>query len=104
VQIYREVILHPIYYRVLQKQGSQWLLHGSKLTSANNTSIGIQDLDQYNLSLERLINDLFRVNAGRDGFYIANLKDKQYYYCGLTADSVKTQFLSLGIGRVDPNE
>jgi hypothetical protein len=97
-------VLHPIDYRVLQKQGSQWLLHGSKLTSANPTSIGIQDLEHYNLTLEKLIAELFRVKAGRDGFYIANLKDKKYYYCGLEADSVKAQFLSLGIGRVDPNE
>lgn len=45
---------------------------------------------------------LFRLNGGRAGFYLANLKDKQYYYCGRSLEGVQTQLFNLGIGRYDP--
>lgn len=46
--------------------------------------------------------ELFRINCGRDGYYLANLRDKKYYYCGLEFEDINTKLKELGIGRDDP--
>ncbi len=45
---------------------------------------------------------LFGVNGGKQGYYIANILDKKYYYCGTQWEDVKTKLKELGIGRDDP--
>jgi len=35
---------------------------------------------------------------------LANIKDKQYYYCGKNWEDVKAQLIEVGIGRPDPVE
>ncbi|MDB9442061.1 hypothetical protein PN497_11915 [Sphaerospermopsis kisseleviana CS-549] len=47
--------------------------------------------------------ELFRVNGGKNGYYIANIRDKQHYYCGSDWADVKVKLRQLGIGRNDPN-
>jgi hypothetical protein len=37
---------------------------------------------QFGLTAEQVIIELFRIDAGRQGYYLANLKDQRYYYCG----------------------
>lgn len=37
-----------------------------------------------------------------DGYYLANLKDKQYYYCGEKEADVRIKLQSLGISTHDP--
>lgn len=93
-------VLFPRYYRLLRRDGPNWLSYGTLLTS--NKRVGVGDLDEYGLTVEQLISELFRVRVGAEGFYIANLRAKKYYYCGLTMEDVKSKFLELGIGRRDP--
>jgi hypothetical protein len=50
------------------------------------------------------VNALFRINGGRQGYYIANIKDNKYYYCGVEWEGVKAKLQELGIGRPDPIE
>jgi hypothetical protein len=59
---------------------------------------------KYDISREQLVIELFRVNGGKSGYYIGDLKQKQFYYCGDNSDSVLAQLRSLGIGRDDPME
>ncbi len=33
------------------------------------------------------------------GYYLVNLAERKYYYCGETWEDVKAKFLDLGIGR-----
>jgi len=44
---------------------------------------------------------LFRINGGRAGFYLVNLKARKYYYCGVCLSDVKLTLQSLGIGKPD---
>ncbi|MHC5860321.1 hypothetical protein [Nostoc sp.] len=48
--------------------------------------------------------ELFRVNGGKSGFYLANIQGKKYFYCGQKWEDVKAKLRSLGIGRDDPME
>ena len=45
--------------------------------------------------------ELFRLNGGRDGFYLANLHDREYHYCGLEAEDVPPKLIELGLLAVD---
>lgn len=96
-------ILHPDYFRVLECQGSRWVSRGSKLTGTGPAPLSEVE-ERYNITRSRLITDLFRINGGRLGYYLANLRDKRYYYCGESLEDVRLQLLALGIGRADPME
>jgi hypothetical protein len=45
---------------------------------------------------------LFRINGGKAGYYLANLRRKKFYYCGTEPAGIKGKILDLGIGREDP--
>jgi hypothetical protein len=57
---------------------------------------------KYDISREKLVIELFRVNGGKPGFYLANFRDKKYHYCGQNREGITSKLLELGIGRVDP--
>ncbi len=59
----------------------------------------------YDISLQQIAIELFRINGGRCGYYLADLRIlKKYYYCGNEPEDVKLKLLELGIGRIDPLE
>lgn len=50
-------------------------------------SVDMNDLKlMYGISEQQIVIELFRINGGKVGFYLADLRHKQYYYCGLTID------------------
>ncbi len=57
---------------------------------------------KYGLSKHKVMIELFRIRGGKISYYLADLRDKKYYYCGEAEGSVKDKLLELGIGRVDP--
>lgn len=59
---------------------------------------------QFGLTDRQVVIELFRINGGKPGYYLANLRDRKYYYCGLEWEDVKATFQGLGIGRADPLE
>ncbi|MHC5720265.1 MAG: hypothetical protein ACYTX0_51600, partial [Nostoc sp.] len=44
---------------------------------------------KYDISREDLAIELFRVNDGRAGYCIGDLKQKRFYYCGVDLESVR---------------
>lgn len=96
----KTTILHPDYYRVILCDSGRWFAVGSKLTS--DRPVGFRG--EYGITRSQLITELFRINGGKHGYYLANLKSKEYYYCGSSLENVRQQLLKLGIGRTDPNE
>lgn len=59
---------------------------------------------QFGLTEQQVVIELFRINGGKPGYYLANLRDRKYYYCGLEWEDIKTTLQNLGIGRADPVE
>ncbi|MBR8835400.1 MAG: hypothetical protein DSM106950_15590 [Stigonema ocellatum SAG 48.90 = DSM 106950] len=100
-------IVSPVYYRIYDRVGTKWfavepsgIFYNPTDTSASLTHI----VEQYGLKESKIIIELFRINGGRPGYYLANLRDKKYYYCGSNCEDVKKKLLELGIGRADPME
>ncbi len=68
-------------------------------------AVDLQDFELlYGISKQQVVVELFRINGGKAGYYLANLRRKQYYYCGEDWESIRVTLRSLGIGRDDPIE
>jgi hypothetical protein len=61
-------------------------------------------LNFYGLTKSKIILECVRTTQGKLGYYLINLKDKQFYYCGVSIESVEEKLLDLGIGKIDPME
>ncbi|MBO3462974.1 hypothetical protein G7B40_001645 [Aetokthonos hydrillicola Thurmond2011] len=99
-------IVTPIYYQIYKRVGATWIVKDPSQVFYNPSSeqTDLQKIARlFDTTEQAVIIELFRLNGGQPGYYLANLKDKKYYYCG-TWEGVKQKLLELGIGRVDPME
>jgi hypothetical protein len=98
-------LVTPYHYRIYECSGSRWFVFDAARVFYNSTNrpINLVDVEQeFGLTSQQVVIELFRINGGTAGYYLANLKDKKYYYCGLDWEDVKRQLLTLGIGREEP--
>ena len=108
-------LVYPAYYRIVKREirykGGCWCFSRSKIFY-NPLNLPIEGGDFSQADVEALfgttkaevVTELFRINGGKLGYYLANLLDKQYYYCGGTIDDVRHTLQGLGIGRPEPME
>lgn len=100
-------IVHPLYYQVYQREGTRWFVleKGRVFYNLSNTPTQLEHIErQFGLTEEHIIIELFRIYGGKPGYYLANLRDRRYHYCGPDFEDVKNTLLCLGIGRPDPME
>jgi len=100
-------IVHPVYYRIIERRGNGWAFkEGEPFINLFDESILSQkDLfAAFDTSMKKVAIELFRINGGKQGYYIADIQDKKYYYCGREWSDVKAKLKELGIGRPDPME
>ncbi len=91
----------PTHYRIVLRDETtlKWTVEGAKATSPD-TPIGMEGVSkQFGITNLALVASLFRINGGRAGYYATNLRDKKYYYCGLTLEDVRDKLLNLGIAQ-----
>jgi len=97
----------PDYYRVFERIAGGWLMKPCQFFYRHTLSeTNDNDLDLlYGISPQQVAIELFRINGGSSGYYLADLRSsKKYYYCGSKPEDVKLKLLELGIGRADPLE
>ncbi|GAA6623470.1 hypothetical protein [Scytonema sp. NUACC26] len=94
-------IVYPNYYRVIRCENGRWFIKTAKLCGLNS-SIGLPG-EEYGVSSDELLIALFQINGGKAGYYLANLRDRKYYFCGISLEDVRHKLLSLGISRIDPH-
>ncbi|MBE9106224.1 hypothetical protein IQ229_15155 [Nostoc cf. edaphicum LEGE 07299] len=96
----------PIHLQIYEREGTKWFFHGGEVFyNARGIPTDLDStLKENGLTRMNVVAELFRINGGKSGFYIANVRDKKYYYCGQGWENVKAQLRSLGIGRDDPME
>lgn len=98
-------ICYPVYYRIIERRSDGWAFTKGKpfLNLFNAPWLSHDALFMVcGISIRKVAIELFRINGGKQGYYIANILDKKYYYCGTEWEDVKTKLLELGIGRPDP--
>ncbi|TBR56469.1 hypothetical protein B4U84_29765 [Westiellopsis prolifica IICB1] len=98
-------IFYPVYCRIVERRGNGWAFTKGEpfINWFNAPWLEQKDLfAAFGTSMKKVAIELFRINGGRQGFYIADIKDKKYYYCGTCWEDVKTKLQELGITRPDP--
>ena len=50
-----------------------------------------EEFKAFGTSMKHVAVELFRINGGKPGYYIANILDKKYYYCGVEWKDVKAK-------------
>jgi hypothetical protein len=98
-------IVRPAYYRVIQRIDNIWRFReGQPFYNPTHMLSDYHQVDiyqSYSTTMKKVAIALFRINGGKAGFYIANLRDREYYYCGESLSDVKLTLQNLGIGRPD---
>ena len=97
----------PAHIQIVERENKQWyFLQPSRIVSLGSHS---PDSDfftcreqQYGLTKAKIALEFRLLTGGAPGLYIADMKEKLYYYCGDSWDGVRAKLLELGIGRVHP--
>ena len=98
-------IITPYHYKIYERQGTKWFTLDAERVFYNGTNqpLDLQNVErEFGLFDEQIVIELFRVNGGKPGFYLGNLRDRKFYYCGLKWEDIKTTIIQLGIGRAEP--
>ena len=98
-------VVFPVYYQIIQRKGNGWAFkHSEPFINLFNTPIlsPEEEFKTFGTSMKKVAVELFRINGGKQGYYVANILDKKYYYCGVEWKDVKAKLRELGIGRTDP--
>jgi hypothetical protein len=101
-------IIHPLHFMTIRKERKNWYFSpGDIFYNPRNVPVFLEveeRLQQFKLTPAKVMIELFRINGGRDGHYLANLRDRKYYYCGTELQDITVTLRSLGIGTDDPME
>lgn len=102
-------IVHPIRFRIIERkiapEKSYWhFLRGKGFYNPMNLPNQGDIEFMFGTTKQDVILKLIDINGGQPGYYLADLHNKEYYYCGVEWNDVKMQLQSLGIGSPDPME
>ena len=100
-----DTIVRPIHYRIIERRGKIWAFKEGEtfVNWFNVPDLEMEDLfSLFDTSMEKIAAELRRINGAKNGYYIANILDKKYYYCGVEWEDVKLKLKELGIGKPDP--
>jgi hypothetical protein len=93
-------LIYPSYFRILQREVDGWSIRNVGIFyNHSGRECNLDDWTEYGITKQKLVIELFRQYGGKLGYYLANLKDKRYYYCGLTDEDIQNTLYSIGIGR-----
>lgn len=94
----------PIHIQIYEREGTKWFFYGGNVFyNPRGISTDLKStLERNGLTKIKVLVELFRINGGKPGLYLANIRDKKYYYCGQGWEDVLAKLRTLGIGRDDP--
>ncbi|MBW4666065.1 MAG: hypothetical protein KME60_01135 [Cyanomargarita calcarea GSE-NOS-MK-12-04C] len=98
-------IVYPVHCRLVVRRRDSWYFtKGDVFVNLFNIPV----LEQKDLfacfgtTMKEVANELKIINGGKEGFYIADILEKKYCYCGDSWKDVKIKLQELGITRPDP--
>jgi hypothetical protein len=102
-----ETIVYPVHYRLVVRREDTWhFTKGDVFVNLFNIPV-LEQKDLFAVfgtTMKEVANELRILNGGKEGFYIADILEKKYYYCGDSWKYVKIKLQELGITRPDPAE
>jgi hypothetical protein len=98
------LVITPNHYWIFRHQNKEWLLCPSKFfyrTKPLYVDLADPEL-MYGLTKLDIVRGLTRAANNADGYYLANLRKREYCYCGNRTENVVALLQEFGIGREDP--
>lgn len=98
------IVYHPDYIRIFERKPGQWRIKlGELFYSKIPFRTDMLDFKLlYSITKQEIAIELFKINGGKLGYYLADLRNKKFYYCGEEVEGIRNKLLELGIGRKDP--
>ncbi|MBW4506439.1 MAG: hypothetical protein KME64_08020 [Scytonematopsis contorta HA4267-MV1] len=101
-----DTIIYPGYVRVVIRNSDGWHFVKDKpfYNPLNFPTLEQEDIfSMLGLTMKGVANELRKINNATHGFYLANILEKKYYYCGTEwKDVERTLREDLNIGVDDP--
>lgn len=102
-------IVHPSYFLIVRREGNTWFFKAGGEVFYNPLDVPVSldltnRLERYGVTAAKVAIELFRLRLGKMGYYLVNLRDQHYYFCGQEWNDVRRTLQELGIGRPDPLE
>jgi hypothetical protein len=97
----KNAVYYPVFIRLVVRLEDRWrFLKGDPFVNLYNCPrLSLNDLFAcFATSLDEVSRELDRINNRQKGFYIANIKDKKYYFCGHNWKDVQSKLFDIGIG------
>lgn len=79
-------VVYPVYIRIVYRRAGEWhFLKDEPFVNLFNCPwLEQKDLfSAFETSMKHVSMELFRINAGKGSYYLADIKEKKYYYCGI---------------------
>lgn len=96
-----ESVIYPAHIRLVVRNASGWyFLKGEPFANLYNfPTLAQADLfSLFGLTMKEVANELRKINNATHGFYLANLQERKYYYCGPLWDDLREKLIEIGIG------
>lgn len=89
---------------ILVKKFTNWeFVHGDVFWNPLNLPhLTLEDtFAMFGVSLVKVAAKLLQINNGLSGYYLANIADKKYYYCGENIEDIRRKLEELGISKLE---
>ena len=99
-------IVAPARLKIYIRRNSKWSTKKTTEVFFNphETPADLKNIpEKYGTTNQKVVVELFRINGGKDGYYLVDLKYKKYYYCGKEWEDISKKLKEIGIGREDPS-
>lgn len=92
-------IFYPAYIQIINRKNNGWFhSRGDELFYLSERKIDWIDREKYfGLTKSQILKELFCRYQGKLGYYLVNLAEREYYYCGLSVDDIQEKLYELGI-------
>jgi hypothetical protein len=105
------VIFTPGYIQVIERTETGWFQSKPKSVfnfSDRETSLlgypkgnllfdSLNKEKYYGLTKTQILTELFKRYHGKLGYYLVDLSEREFYYCGLTVQDLQAKLFELGI-------
>jgi hypothetical protein len=95
----KQPLVYPLYYYLVERDsvvGSWTFKHGETFYNPSGEPINHVEKERYfGLTKPQIATELFRINGGKSGWYLVDMRSRKYYYCGMEKDCAKALLRSL---------
>ncbi len=94
-------IFTPGYIQVISREPDGWFQSKpEQVFNLTNREFDSLNKEKYfGLTKTQILTELFRRYQGKLGYYLVNLAEREYYYCGLTVKDIQEKLYELGINQ-----